>query len=345
VFCINRDNGAIRWSREVDEGNQTYRKQNNASPSPVTDGAHVWVYTGNGVLVCFDRDGKEVWRRNLQDDYGPFGLNWGYASSPLLHEDRLVIPVLHGMRTDAPSYVVALDKRTGRELWRTERPTDAPAESPDAYVTPQLLKLGDSVEVVLNGGDLVTGHDIQTGREVWRADVLNPGKAGNYRIVPSCLIVGELIIAPSRVNPMVAIRTGGKGDVSKTHVVWTSPNGPDVPTPVSDGRHLWLVTGDRSLFSCLDVRTGEPFYDRERLPNGTYSSSPILADGKIYLTNESTETVVIAAAPEFRIVATNKLPGSNFLSTPAIVGRQIFLRTSEALYCIEQPAGRAARGG
>jgi outer membrane protein assembly factor BamB len=338
VYCINRGDGSVRWSREVDEGNQTHRKQNNASPSPVTDGSHVWTYTGNGVLVCLDMDGQEIWRRNLQEDYGRFGLNWGYASSPLLYEDRLVIPVLHGNNTDDPSYVVAISKLTGKELWRTERPTDAPRESPDAYVTPQLLTLADRVEVILNGGDLVTGHDIQTGREIWRADVLNPDNSPNYRIVPSCLIVGDLIIAPSRVNPMVALRTGGQGDVSQTHVVWKSSNGPDVPTPVSDGRHLWMVTGDRSVFSCLDVKTGEPFYDRERLPSGTYSSSPILAEGRIYLTNENTETVVIAAEPEFKIVATSKLPGSNMLSTPAIVGRQIFLRTSEALYCIEEQA-------
>ncbi len=338
LFCISRKDGGVLWQQEVDQGNQTHRKQNNTSPSPVTDGSRVWAYTGNGVLTCFDMMGGQKWERNIQKDYGQFGLNWGYASSPLLVDDRLVIPVLQGNNTDDPSYVLAIDKLTGKTLWHTERPTDAQRESPDAYVTPQLLRRPDHSEVILNGGDLVTGHDLATGKELWRADVLNPMKNGNYRIIPSCLVIGDLIIAPSRINPMVALRAGGKGDVSTTHVVWSSPNGPDVPTPVSDGHYLWMVTGDRSLFSCLDLKTGEPLYDRERLPSGTYSASPVLADGKIYLMNESCETVVLPAGPEFKILATNKLDGSNGLSSPAVSEREIFLRTSGAIYCL-------ARGG
>ena len=335
-FCLNRKDGSVLWHRDIDRGNQTHRKQNNTSPSPVTDGNLVWAFTGNGVLTCFDLMGNQKWERRIQDDYGQFGLNWGYASSPLLVEDRLIIPVLHGTNTDDPSYVLAIDKTSGKTLWRTERPTDAPRESPDAYVTPQLLRLADRSEVILNGGDLVTGHDLLTGKELWRADVLNPMKNGNYRIIPSSLVAGDLIIAPSRINPMVALRTGGKGDVSQSHVAWTSPNGPDVPTPISDGTYLWMVTGDRSLFSCLDLKTGTPIYDRERLPSGTYSASPVLADGKIYLMNEGCETVVIEAAPEFKIMATNKLDGSNGLSSPAIAGNEIFLRTSSAIYCLSK---------
>lgn len=336
LVCVNRADGGILWTRQVDQGNRTYRKQNNSSPSPVTDGELVWTFTGNGVLTAFDMSGTEKWKREIQKDYGQFGLNWGYGSSPLLYEDRLIIPVLHGNNTDDPSYLLALDKKTGKTLWRTERPTDALRESPDSYVTPQVLKLPDHVEVILNGGDIVTGHNIETGREVWRANVLNPGKAGNYRIIPSSLIVGDLIIAPSRVNPMVALKTGGRGDISNTHVVWQSANGPDVPTPVSDGKYLWMVTGDRSIFSCLDLATGKPLYDRERLPTGTYSSSPTLADGKIYLTNESGVTVVIAAEPEFKILAENALDGSMTLSTPAVAGSQIFIRTGKFLYCLAQ---------
>jgi outer membrane protein assembly factor BamB len=334
LFCLNRRDGAVLWQREVDRGNQTHRKQNNSSPSPVTDGNHVWSLTGNGVLTCFDFTGKEKWKRNIQRDYGRFGLNWGYASSPLLVDDRLVIPVLHGNNTDEPSYVLAVNKIDGRTLWRKERPTDAPQESPDAYVTPQLLRVEDRAEIILNGGDIVTGHDLATGNELWRADVLNPMNNGNYRIIPSCLVAGDLIIAPSRINPMVALRTGGRGDVTETHVVWTSANGPDVPTPVSDGRYLWFVTGDRSLFSCVDLKSGQPLYDRERLPNGTYSASPVLADAKIYLMNENCETVVLDAGSNFRILATNALEGANGLSSPAVAGSELFLRTSEAIYCV-----------
>jgi outer membrane protein assembly factor BamB len=343
VYCLDRRDGAVLWQREVDRGNQTHRKQNNTSPSPVTDGSHVWSLTGNGVLTCLDFSGNMKWKRNLQEDYGRFGLNWGYASSPLLVDDRLIIPVLHGNNTDDPSYVLAVAKADGKTLWRTERPTDAPQESPDSYVTPQLLRANGRAEIILNGGDNVTGHDLASGSELWRADVLNPMNNGNYRIIPSCLVVGDLIIAPSRINPMVALRTGGQGDISQTHVVWSSANGPDVPTPVSDGKHLWFVTGDRSLFSCVDVKSGEAFYDRERLPNGTYSASPVLADRKIYLMNESCETVVLEAGSEFRVLATNRLEGSNGLSSPAIVGNEIFLRTSEAVYCLAVAGGSEAR--
>ncbi len=151
------------------------RKHNMSSPSPVTDGKSVWVMTGTGVLKGFDFEGRELWARDIQKDYGAFGLNWGYASSPLLHEDSLYVQVLHGMNTDDPSYVLRIDKKTGKTLWRVERPTDAARESPDAYTTPALLRVGKTTEIVVSGGDYVTGHDPATGKELWRAGRLEPG--------------------------------------------------------------------------------------------------------------------------------------------------------------------------
>jgi outer membrane protein assembly factor BamB len=334
LLCVDRGSGEIIWTREIDEGNALHRKHNNSSPSPVTDGAHVWVLTGNGALSCYDLNGERKWARHLQDDYGRFGLNHGYGASPLLYEDRLIVPVLHGMRTDDPSYLLAVDKATGKTIWRTERPTNAPRESPDAYTTPQLLTHGGRIEIVLNGGDLVTGHDMRSGRELWRADVLNPRKAPNYRIIPSSLIVGDIIIAPTRQDPMTALRAGGNGDVSQSHVIWQFPYGPDVPTPVSDGTHLWTIAGDRSMLSCLEVRTGRVLYERERLPAGTYSSSPVLAEDRIYLVNENATTVVVSATPEFEVLATNSLDDSYTLASPVIVGNRIYIRTGEHLYCL-----------
>ena len=148
----------------------------------------------------------------------------------LLHGDALFVQVLHGMNTDDPSYVLRIDTLTGRTVWRTERPTDARVESPDAYTTPALLQHGGKTEIVVTGGDLVTGYDPATGREVWRADVLNPTNSSNYRIISSPLIAGGLIIAPSRVNPLVALRPGGVGDISTSHVAWTFHRGPDDPS-------------------------------------------------------------------------------------------------------------------
>ena len=121
IFCIARQDGAVLWQRELDSGNQLRMKHNSSSPSPVTDGTHVWATTGNGVVVALDMDGNEIWRSDLQQRYGRFGLGFGYASSPLLYRRKLIYQVLHGRRTDDPSYVVALDTLTGKELWRRER--------------------------------------------------------------------------------------------------------------------------------------------------------------------------------------------------------------------------------
>ncbi|MXX12096.1 MAG: PQQ-binding-like beta-propeller repeat protein, partial [Gemmatimonadetes bacterium] len=125
ILCLSKKDGSELWRYKLDEGNVLRRKHNKTSPSPVTDGAHVWVITGNGVVTCLDMDGKAVWSRDLQEDYGRFGLLFGYASSPILYDGKLILQVLHGMRTDDPSYVVALDASSGKEVWRKERPTDA----------------------------------------------------------------------------------------------------------------------------------------------------------------------------------------------------------------------------
>ena len=256
-----------------------------SSPSPVTDGQHVWVMTGVGVLKAFDFAGKEIWSRNLQTDYGRFGLNWGYASSPLLRGDALYVQVLHGMKTDDPSYVLKIDKMSGQTLWRVERPTPAVSESPDSYTTPAWIEANGRAELIITGGDVISGHDPATGREYWRADVLNPTRDRNYRIVASPTIVNGLIIAPSRNNPLVAMRPGGNGDVAGSHVAWTFTQGPDVPTPVSDGKLIYVVRDGGVVFA-LDAKTGATVYGPKRLPPGTYSASPILADGKIYVTTE-----------------------------------------------------------
>ena len=337
LYAFERERGGFLWRRELSYGNKLMRKHNNASSSPVTDGQYVWAVTGTGEVVALDFTGKEIWRRNLQDDYGKFGINWGYANSPLLHAGRLVIPVLHGFKTDDPSYLVSLDAKTGKEIWRTERPTDAIKESPDSYATPQLLEVDGRKRVIINGGDIVTAHDFETGAEVWRAKGLNPKNLPFGRIVGSCLILDDLIIAPGRVDPMLAIRPGGEGDVSATHIAW-SARGADVPSPVSDGKYIWVL-GDRGVISCLDAKTGQQLYEPQRIANGTYSASPILAGGKIYAINENAETTILEAGPEFEILAKNKLDGSYTLSTPAVSGDNLFIRTGEFLYRIGKKAG------
>ena len=332
VWSVKRTSGDVNWKKPIAPGNFKINKQNMSSPSPVTDGRTVWVLTGLGILKAFDFSGKELWSRDIQKDYGAFGLNWGYASSPLLHERMLYVPVLHGMKTDDPSYVLKIDGATGKTLWKVERPTDAVVESPDAYTTPALLTYGSNKEIVVTGGDVVTGHDLETGKELWRAQGLNPGKARNYRIVASPVVVGDLVIAPTRIRPMVAIKAGGRGDVTATHTAWTFDRGPDVPTPVTDGTLLYSVD-DRGVVHVLDVKTGAVVYGPERLKPAIYSASPILADGKIYVTSEEGLTSVFAAGSKFELLAEN--PSEEYtLSTMAASQGQLFLRTEKHFYAI-----------
>src|SRR5438093_2849413 len=231
LWAVDRNTGTTRWQRPLGGGNHKEMKQNMSSPSPVTDGTRVWVMTGTGMLKAFDFAGQELWMRDIQKDYGRFGLNWGYASSPLLHEDSLYVQVLHGMKTDDPSYILRIDKKTGKTLWRVERPTAAIRESPDSYSTPALLKYGNQVEIVILGGDCVTGHDPATGKELWRGNGLNPSNNPNFRTIASALVYDGIIYAPTRERPLIAFRAGGRGDITESHKLWTFNNGPDVPTP------------------------------------------------------------------------------------------------------------------
>jgi outer membrane protein assembly factor BamB len=288
--------------------------------------------TGTGVLKGFDFKGNTLWSRDIQAEYGRFGLQWGYASSPLLHEDALFVQVLHGMTTDDPSYLLRIDKATGKTVWRVERPTTAISESPDAYTTPALVQLGSATEIIVSGGDVVTGHDPATGKELWRLNGLNPSNDPNYRIVASPVVAGGLIIAPSRQNPVIAIRPGGRGDVSQSHKAWQFARGPDVPTPVSDGTHVYLVT-DNGVAYALSAQTGAVVWGPMRLKSGTYSASPILADGRVYVTNEDGLTSVFAAGPAFQVLAENPL-NDYTLSSPAVSQGQIFIRTAKHLYAI-----------
>jgi outer membrane protein assembly factor BamB len=332
LWAVDRVKGELLWKRPLGSGNVKLRKQNMSSPSPVTDGQNVWVMTGTGVFKAFDFAGKELWAREIQKDYGQFGLNWGYASSPLLHDGALFVQVLHGMKTDDPSYVLRIDPKTGRTVWRVERPTNAIRESPDSYTTPALVRRGKDFELVVTGGDVVTGHDPATGKELWRANGLNPGNDPNNRIVASPVVIGEVVIAPTRVKPLLAIKAGGRGDVTDSHRVFSYENGPDVPTPVSDGQHLYIVN-DKGVVYCLDAKTGKEVYGQQRLKTGTYSASPILGDGKIYVTNEEGVTSVFKTGPQFELLAENAME-DYVLSSVAISDGQIFLRTAQFLYAI-----------
>jgi outer membrane protein assembly factor BamB len=232
--------------------------------------------------------------------------------------------------------LLRLDAKTGKTQWRHERPTPAHTESPDAYITPALYRNGANVEIILSGGDCVTGHDPNTGKELWRAYGLNPQNIPFNRIVNSPVVGDGMIFAGSRGNPYLGVRAGGRGDVTTTHVAWTTPNGPDVATPVTDGKYVYLIRENGVVF-CHEGKTGEVVYGPERLKAGTYSASPVLADGKIYVTNEDGITSVFQSGPKFALLAENNNEGY-CLSTIAISDGQLFVRTDKYLFCIGQRA-------
>ncbi len=334
LLAVDRSSGKVRWRRVMGDGNRLGNKQNMASPSPVTDGERVWTMTGNGVLANWDFNGNKQWERDLQADYGKFGLQFGYGSSPVLHQGRLYVQVLHGMYTDDPSYVAAFDAASGRPIWKVDRPTDAKHESPDSYSTATLLERDGQTQLVVAGAGYVTGHDLRTGKELWRAGGLNPDDATNYRTIASALVVGDMVLAPSRRRPFIAFQVGREAER-----MWDTDYGPDVPTPTSDGELLYIID-DRGVALCLRVRDGATVWDRQRIEPGTYSASPILADGKIYAISEDGATSVLRAGEKFELLAVNKLDDYT-LASPAIVGDQIFIRTSTHLYCIRNAAAGA----
>lgn len=330
--CRSLKDGALLWEKKVCAGNALFGKHNMASCSPVTDGKHVVALTGTGQLVAFDMDGKEAWRHDLQEKYGSISPGWGYASSPLLYEDKVIVVVMQG---GGPSYLAAFNTASGEFVWKTERVTDAARECPDAYTTPTISRSNGRTDIVISGADWVTGHDPATGAERWRASGLNPEARGNYRICGSPTVVGETIFCTSRVDPILAFRAGGSGDVSESHLLWKydGKGGPDVPSGVSDGQRYYVVD-DKGRATCLNARTGALVWGPERTSEGTVSASPVVADGRVYVLNERGVTTVLAAADKFEILATNELEDDFTLSSPVVVGDHLLLRTSKALYCV-----------
>ncbi len=336
LWAVDGASGERLWSRLLDDRNERKRKGNLSSPSPVTDGRSVWTMTGTGVVRAFDYSGEELWSRDLQSDYGRFGILHGYSSSPLLYQGNLIVQVLHGFNTDDPSYVVALDQESGESVWRVERPTDAPREAPDAYTTPALLERGSDVEIVISGADYVTGHDPTTGRELWRVAGLNPDKHPMYRVVASPIVVGDTIFVPSRVKPLLALKASSKGGTEPARL-WSFDKGPDVPSPVSDGERLYILRDNGVMFA-LDAQTGDQLWGPERVAEGDYSASPVLVEGRVYVTSEGGVTTVVAARDDFEILAENAVDEYT-LSSLAISGGRIYVRTSKHLFCIGQSAG------
>ena len=336
LLAINRKDGSIRWRKQIDGGNQQFTaKQNAASASPITDGKHVWTMTSNGRMTCLTMDGAEVWTRDIQADYGKFGLWGGYGSTPLMHGERLYVQVLHGYRTSDPSYILAVDRKTGKTVWRIERPTDAVRESHDSYGTPQIVTVDGVAQLVIAGGDYVTGHDLESGKELWRIGGFNPTNDPANRTIGSALTSGGYVFfSASRSRTFIGFRAGGSGNITGKAELWTNSFGADIPTPTTDGKYIYSIS-DRGVMNCFEVETGNVAYKGQRIAVGTFSASPLLADGKIYVTDEDGTTTILKAGPVFEVLGTAKLDGFT-LASPVAVDNQIFIRTGEYLYCIQK---------
>jgi outer membrane protein assembly factor BamB len=331
LWCVDKKQGSLSWKKLLCGKHVQLNKHTASSPSPVTDGKSVFVLNAYGALRGFDFAGNEVWARELWKDYGRFGTRFGYASSPLLFEDSLYIQVLQVTQKNDPSYLLRIDKQTGKTLWKVDFPRTADFKAAEGYSSPTILKQGNRVELIINGSDQITGHDIATGQELWRVAGLVTEREPS-RQASSPIVADGVIYAPSAHRPLFALRAGGRGNLSEAHGLWSSRHGPDVPSPVTDGKFFYIVN-DKGIARCLDAKTGKELWGPERLKPGDYSASPVLADGKLYITNEEGLTTVLKAGAKFEVLAENSLE-DQVLSSPALSDGQIFIRTAKFLYCI-----------
>jgi outer membrane protein assembly factor BamB len=330
VIAFDRKDGKKLWQQEVPcEFVETTHKQNPpCSASAVTDGEAVYAHFASAGVVAYDFAGKKLWQRDL----GPIKSRWGNGSSPILYKDLLI--VFHG--PGAPkTFLIALDKRTGKTVWQTdETAIDSPVFG--SWSTPIVVKVGDRDELVMplpgdkvGGEGLFKGYDPSTGKELWSCK----GLGNEIYAMPTTNAAGDLIVGISGHNgPLLAVKPGGKGDVTATHRAWrvAGKNPQRVGSGVFHEGRLYLAN-EPSVFECIDPKSGEPLW-KERL-DGKLWGSMLLADGKLYVSNLEGETFVLKAGPKFELLSRNKL-GEPLYAAPAVSNGEIFMRTYHHLYCI-----------
>ena len=339
--------GKELWRRKLGTGNRAVRgdEGNSAAPSPSTDGEHVWAMAGTGELACHDLAGKEVWKFDLEERHGRYRIQFGMTSTPVLHGDSLYIHCIHS----GTPYVLALDKKTGKDRWKVERKTDARAECEHAYTSPILYRDADRSLLLVHGADWITAHGLEDGSEVWRSGELNrPGDRYNptLRFVASPVCRPGRIIVPSAKNgPVHCLRPGGASKAGPERVWALDRNTPDVPTPALDEKHVYLLR-ETGVLIVLDGETGKALYE-ERVLSERVRASPVVADGKVYCTAADGETAVVKAGGAFELLARNSID-ERVAATIVVSGGRLYLRSYDALYAIgraDPPAGGDAAGG
>jgi outer membrane protein assembly factor BamB len=321
VEAFHRDDGRRLWEyRLAARGDLpgVHDKHNLASPSPVTNGEMVYAWFGTGQIVALHLEGEEIWQRHLGEEIAPFDLVWGHSSSPTLFGDLLILLCDH----EPASYLLALDARTGGERWRADR-----GSGRLSYSTPLVVEGPRGPELVVNSSQRVDAYDPRTGELLWYT-----GEANRFPIPMPLFHDGVIYMSRGyRSGPYMAIRPGGRGDVSDSHVVWRRETGaPYISSLVLDDGLLYMAT-DVGAVTVVDAATGER--TSQQRVEGVFSASPVAGDGKIYFVSESGETIVLRAGPEPTVLARNDV-GERAVASPAISNGQIFIRTDDHVFCI-----------
>lgn len=323
LLALDTTTGQVVWERTAYEGrvyDARHRVGSYANTTPATDGRYVYVWFGSEGLYAYDFDGRLAWKTSF-GGIAAFGM--GTGTSPVLFENLLILQCDedNGQR----SFVVAVDKNTGREVWRTARTIEA------NWTTPVIAHGPSGPELVTSGNQFIIAYDPRTGRELWRCK----GTGGWTIPTP---IVGHGIVVASASHPVkraVAIRLGGRGDVTGTRqVAWERDRGTGyTPSSIAYGDYAYLLT-DAGLLTCVDIRTGEVKYEGARPPKpGRFSGSPIAFDGKILLTSDDGDTMVIRAGPTYEVLRVNSLD-EPIHASPAAAGGRLYFRTDARVYSI-----------
>ena len=333
VLCYSKSDGKKLWQKDFDPvvpedpfKGMGVPEHGYSSSTPVSDGTNVYVFFGKSGVYAFDLDGNELWKESVGTDSG--SKRWGSGASPVLSKNALIINA-----TDESNSVVGLDKKTGEELWRNEGVENV-------WGTPLVVGEGDDEAVVMSLPYEIWAMNPSNGKLKWFAT----NGIQDSSVSASPMLDGDVVISMGgRSNTAVAIRSGGKGDVTKTNTVWKGKSIARIMTPILYDGHIYAVS--RGIASCLNAKTGEQVY-KERLPSigkeaqrrgpsGNYVS-PVIADGKLYQFIKNGGCYVIDAKPEFKLLASNHMAedGSEFNATPAISGGKMFVRSNRHLYCI-----------
>ena len=321
VEAFSRRDGRKQWEYRLDAVGPlagVHEKHNLASPSPVTDGQLVYAWFGTGQIVALDMSGKVAWQRHLGQENSPFEINWGHASSPTLFEDSLILLCDHS----PASYLLAVDKRTGKDKWKTDR-----GRGRSSYTTPFVVSGPSGPELIVNSSERVDAYNPATGAFLWHV-----GGPNQFPIPVPTFHDGIVYMSRGyRSGPYLAIRPGGRGDISTSHVVWQMNTGaPYISSLVYDSGFRYMAN-DVGAITVVDAKSGEKVW-QERV-EGIFSASPVAGDGKIYFVSETGETIVLRSGREPRIIARNDL-GERLIASPAISDGQIFLRSDDKVFCI-----------